>query len=226
MAGSSATRILSLDKAASFERAYRGWDGPRIPRRSRILETQGTPAWPASRKRLPTGTSRTRTPSWPASPRRPVRSLMRAMRESIHACGDIPLARLRVVRIGYLTFAASQAITLPRHVRTRPGGPVSLPGALSGRQRHTRKGRRRDRGLPARWTCALCGAGGGPCPHRGVECPRPIRTPPRWSARQARGRGRRAGRLIARSETRRLGVKRLLASSPRPTAPAPTSCLS
>jgi hypothetical protein len=32
---------------------------------------------------------------------------MSAMRESVQACGDIPLARLRAVGIGYVTFATS-----------------------------------------------------------------------------------------------------------------------
>ena len=45
------------------------------------------------------------------------RSLMSAMRESVQACGDIPLARLRAVGIGYVTFATSH----PSHFRVMFG---------------------------------------------------------------------------------------------------------
>jgi len=45
------------------------------------------------------------------------RSLMAAMRESVQACGDIPLARLRAVGIGYVTFATSH----PSHFRVMFG---------------------------------------------------------------------------------------------------------
>src|SRR5438094_8106196 len=39
------------------------------------------------------------------------------MRESVQACGDIPLARLRAVGIGYVTFATSH----PSHFRVMFG---------------------------------------------------------------------------------------------------------
>ena len=45
------------------------------------------------------------------------RSLMIAMRQSLQACGDIPLARLRAVGIGYVTFATSH----PSHFRVMFG---------------------------------------------------------------------------------------------------------
>ena len=45
------------------------------------------------------------------------RSLMSAMHESVRACGDIPLARLRAVGIGYVTFATSH----PSHFRVMFG---------------------------------------------------------------------------------------------------------
>ena len=45
------------------------------------------------------------------------RSLMSAMRESVQACDDIPLARLRAVGIGYVTFATSH----PSHFRVMFG---------------------------------------------------------------------------------------------------------
>ena len=45
------------------------------------------------------------------------RSLMAAMRQSVQACGDIPLARLRAVGIGYVTFATSH----PSHFRVMFG---------------------------------------------------------------------------------------------------------
>ena len=45
------------------------------------------------------------------------RSLMTAMRQSVQACGDIPLARLRAVGIGYVTFATSH----PSHFRVMFG---------------------------------------------------------------------------------------------------------
>jgi len=45
------------------------------------------------------------------------RSLMIAMRQSIEACGDVPVARLRAVGIGYVTFATSH----PSHFRVMFG---------------------------------------------------------------------------------------------------------
>jgi AcrR family transcriptional regulator len=45
------------------------------------------------------------------------RSLMTAMRQSVQACGDMPLARLRAVGIGYVTFATSH----PSHFRVMFG---------------------------------------------------------------------------------------------------------
>lgn len=45
------------------------------------------------------------------------RSLMAAMRQSVQASGDIPLARLRAVGIGYVTFATSH----PSHFRVMFG---------------------------------------------------------------------------------------------------------
>ena len=45
------------------------------------------------------------------------RSLMSAMRQSVRACGDMPLARLRAVGIGYVTFAT----THPSHFRVMFG---------------------------------------------------------------------------------------------------------
>jgi AcrR family transcriptional regulator len=45
------------------------------------------------------------------------RSLMSAMRESTQACDDMPLARLRAVGIGYVTFATSH----PSHFRVMFG---------------------------------------------------------------------------------------------------------
>jgi AcrR family transcriptional regulator len=45
------------------------------------------------------------------------RSLMTAMRQSVQDCGDLPLARLRAVGIGYVTFAASH----PSHFRVMFG---------------------------------------------------------------------------------------------------------
>ena len=45
------------------------------------------------------------------------RSLMTAMRQSVQACGDIPLARLRAVGIGYVMFATSH----PSHFRVMFG---------------------------------------------------------------------------------------------------------
>ena len=45
------------------------------------------------------------------------RSLMAAMRQSVKACGDVPLARLRAVGIGYVTFATSH----PSHFRVMFG---------------------------------------------------------------------------------------------------------
>ena len=45
------------------------------------------------------------------------RSLMTAMRQSVQDCGDLPLARLRAVGIGYVTFATSH----PSHFRVMFG---------------------------------------------------------------------------------------------------------
>src|SRR6266850_2649537 len=45
------------------------------------------------------------------------RSLMAAMRQSVQACGDMPLGRLRAVGIGYVTFATSH----PSHFRVMFG---------------------------------------------------------------------------------------------------------
>jgi AcrR family transcriptional regulator len=45
------------------------------------------------------------------------RSLMIAMRQTIEACGDVPVARLRAVGIGYVTFATSH----PSHFRVMFG---------------------------------------------------------------------------------------------------------
>jgi AcrR family transcriptional regulator len=44
-------------------------------------------------------------------------SLMSAMRQSVQACGDMPLGRLRAVGIGYVTFATSH----PAHFRVMFG---------------------------------------------------------------------------------------------------------
>ena len=52
------------------------------------------------------------------------RSLMAAMRESVQACGDIPLARLRAVGIGYVTFATSH----PSHFRVMFGPRLNEGG--------------------------------------------------------------------------------------------------
>ena len=54
------------------------------------------------------------------------RSLMSAMRESVQACGDIPLARLRAVGIGYVTFATSH----PSHFRVMFGRDMADRSAL------------------------------------------------------------------------------------------------
>lgn len=45
------------------------------------------------------------------------RSLMTAMRQAVQDCGDLPLARLRAVGIGYVTFATSH----PSHFRVMFG---------------------------------------------------------------------------------------------------------
>jgi len=45
------------------------------------------------------------------------RSLVAAMREAAHACGDSPLERLRAIGLGYVTFAASH----PSHFRVMFG---------------------------------------------------------------------------------------------------------
>src|SRR5712692_3239519 len=45
------------------------------------------------------------------------RSLMTAMRQSVRDCGDLPLARLRAVGLGYVTFATSH----PSHFRVMFG---------------------------------------------------------------------------------------------------------
>ena len=54
------------------------------------------------------------------------RALMTAMRESVEASGDLPLARLRAVGIGYVTFATSH----PSHFRVMFGRDLANRSAF------------------------------------------------------------------------------------------------
>ena len=114
-------------------------------------------------------------------------SLMSAMRQSVQACGDMPLARLRAVGIGYVTFATSH----PAHFRVMFGRDMADRSAFP-----TLRQVAVDTlaiVVDAIADCQRAGlvrseepAADSPSPAV-LACPRPIHPPPRWSARQARG---------------------------------------